>query len=345
MAIAEAWRGARLLSGDQRLPWSKIDGSTVVATGATGLIGSQLVRVLIERSRYTGEPISLVLPVRNEAKAVSLFGRSDAVKYIPWSLGEPLPREAMGDYFVHAACPTSSEAFLRRPLEVISDITESARAVIDSARTGHIQKCVYLSTMEVYGDVSGKVDERANGILDTMNPRSSYPEAKRLAECMFAAANSELNIPTCVLRLAQTFGAGVPQNDGRVFAEFGRCAASGEDIVLLSDGSKQNSYLSVNDAVAAILFLLASGEPGEAYNAANPETFCTILEMAQMVANDFGQDECSVTFGEDAERAKSFRPGSILDLDCSKLMNLGWQPSETLQDMYAAMLSGWAEDE
>ena len=345
MAMSEAQRRARCIAANRTVPWDDIDGSTVVVTGATGLIGSQLVRTLIERSSGQRGSFKLVLPVRNVKKAETLFGRLNSVELVPWKIGEPFPGEVKGDYFVHAACPTSSEAFLHRPMEVMSDIVGSAKAVIDLLSASSFRHCVCLSTMEVYGAVGGRVDERMNGVLDTMSPRSSYPEAKRLSECMFASASSELGVSASVLRLAQTFGVGVPRDDGRVFAEFGRSVASGRDIVLLSDGSKRNSYLSVDDAVTAILFLLARGESGEAYNAANHATFCSILEMAQMVAEDFGSGRSAVVFGQDAERAKSFRPGAVLDLDCAKLMNLGWRPSQDLREMYSAMLAGWAEHE
>lgn len=345
MAMSEAQRRARCIAANQTVPWSEIDGSTVVVTGATGLIGSQLVRTLIERNDGQRGSVKLVLPVRNASKAEMLFGRPDSVELVHWKIGEPFPSEVKGDYFVHAACPTSSAAFLHRPMGVISDIVDSAKAVIDLLSTSFFRQCVCLSTMEVYGAVEGRVDERTNGVLDTMSPRSSYPEAKRLSECMFASASSELGVSTSVVRLAQTFGVGVPQDDGRVFAEFGRSVASGRDIVLLSDGSKRNSYLSVDDAVTAILFLLARGESGKAYNAANPATFCSILEMAQMVVEDFGSGRSAVVFGQDAERAKSFRPGAVLDLDCAKLMGLGWQPSQDLREMYSAMFAGWAEHE
>lgn len=345
MAMSEAQRRARCIAANQTVPWSEIDGSTVVVTGATGLIGSQLVRALIERNNEKDGSVKLILPVRNTSKAEMLFGRPDSVDFIPWKIGEPFSSEVEGDYFVHAACPTSSEAFLHRPMEVMLDIVSSAKAVIDVLAVSSFRQCVCLSTMEVYGAVEGRVDERMNGVLDTMSPRSSYPEAKRLSECMFASASSELGVSTSIVRLAQTFGVGVPQDDGRVFAEFGRSVVSGRDIVLFSDGSKQNSYLSVDDAVTAILFLLARGESGEAYNAANPATFCSILEMAQMVAEDFGSGKSAVVFGQDAERAKSFRPGAVLDLDCTKLMGLGWQPSQGLHEMYSAMFAGWAEYE
>lgn len=345
MALSESWRKALEIADNSLVPWDSFKHSTVVVTGSTGLIGSQLVRAIIEWSRRNDGGVNLILPVRNIKKARSFFGEYKDITYLQWSIADPLPSSISGDYFVHAACPTSSDAFLHRPVEVISEVVKSTESVINLLREKKFKHCVYLSTMEIYGDVKGKVDEHINGIIDTMNPRSSYPEAKRLSECLLSSAVSEYGISASVLRLSQTFGVGVPKNDGRVFAEFGRCAVNGNDIILYSDGSKRNSYLSVNDAVAAILFLLAYGKTGEAYNAANPATFCSILDMASLVVQEYGKGRISVLFGSDSERSKSFRHGNILDLDCGKLLALGWSPVESLRDMYTSMLSGWLNNE
>ena len=57
-----------------------------------------------------------------------------------------------------------------------------------------------------------------------------------------------------------------------------------KDIVLLTDGKSKRCYLYTMDAVSAILTVLLKGEAGQAYNAANPETYCSVKEMAEMVA-------------------------------------------------------------
>ena len=93
-----------------------------------------------------------------------------------------------------------------------------------------------------------------------------------------------------VIRLTQVFGPGVKYDDSRVFAEFARCVLEKKNIVLHTKGETKRNYLYTFDAVTAVLTVLLKGENGEAYNAANEETYCSIYEMAQMVANDIGND-------------------------------------------------------
>lgn len=86
--------------------------------------------------------------------------------------------------------------------------------------------------------------------------------------------------------MTQTFGPGVDYYDGRIFAEFARCAKEKRNIVLLTPGQTERCYLYTADAVTAILTVLLDGEVGQAYTAANKNTYCSILQMAQNFAKD-----------------------------------------------------------
>lgn len=324
------------------IPWKSFQRKTFVITGSTGLIGSQLVRVLLSRNDQFGSSCKLILPVRNITKAQMMFGERPDIVYIQWELdSEVLALDSSADYFIHAACGTSSKAFLNNPASTISSIVNGAETTLRAAQRCDVDKYLFLSTMEVYGEVSRTAVETNLGSLDPMVVRNSYPEAKKLVECLCASYYSEFSLHTIVLRLAQTFGQGVSFDDERVFAEFGRHAAKGEDIILFSDGKKKNMYLSVNDAVSAILFGLAYGEPGNVYNVANEATYCSVEEMANMVIRTFGKQGTSVQHKTDKQREASFRKSSDLRMDCSKLNQLGWVPVDDLRSMYQSMMNCW----
>ena len=122
------------------------------------------------------------------------------------------------------------------------------------------------------------------GALDSMAVRSSYPEAKRLAETLCVAYYREYGVPVRIARLTQTFGTGVVRGDSRVFAQFAEAALTGRDIVLHTPGTTARCYCAVSDAVRALDVILHQGTDGEAYNVANPSTYCTIREMADRIA-------------------------------------------------------------
>ena len=332
---------AQLIAEELSLPWAQFTGKTFVVTGATGLIASQLVRVLACRNDSFGLEAKMVLPVRNKGKALNLFGDREDIELVEWSLGESLLLEGKADYFVHAACGTSSKGFSAEPATTIEQIVSGGVETLEASIRLGVEKYLFLSSMEVYGEVSGVATEDNLGRLDPMVARNSYPEAKRLLECLCASCCVEHSVPAAVVRLAQTFGQGVDLSDMRVFADFGRHAVSGKDIVLLSDGSKRNAYLSVDDAVRAILTLLVNGVSGEAYNAANGETYCSIREMADLVIEGFGAEGARVVRDFDPVREATFRKSSDLKLDTKKLEDLGWKPKDSLESMYDAMIACW----
>lgn len=326
---------------DTAFLWRKMRETRIVVTGSTGLIGSAFVRAVLTANDILGCGIKLLLPVRNPAKALGMFGESNSIECIPWHLGDELPELGGIDYFIHAASSTSSQDFSTRPISTIRSISMGGDNTLASAYREGASKYIFLSSMEVYGEVDGMVYETNLGCLDPMKVRSSYPEAKRLVECLCASYWHELGVPTVVLRLAQTFGQGVAYEDTRVFAEFGRCALEGNDIVLVTDGQKKNPYLSVDDAVKALLFALLSGAPGEAYNVANDSTYCSISEMASMVIQEFGASNARVRREFNLERAATFPKPSSLRLSSDKFRKLGWDPVDSLKDMYNSMFASW----
>lgn len=214
--------------------------------------------------------------------------------------------------------------------------------MLEFARKNPVKGFLFLSSMEVYGTplTDDKIHEFHGTDLDTMSPRTSYPESKRLCENLCTAYFSEYQVPARVLRLTQTFGPGVAYEDPRVFAEFARCAMEGKDIVLHTKGETKRNYLYLADACTAILTVLTKGVNGEAYNGANEETYCTIRDMAQLVASQCGKPgmRVRVEVEEEAEEKFGYAPILKMNLDTSKLRGLGWKPETGLADMYRRMI-------
>ena len=197
---------------------------------------------------------------------------------------------------------------------------------------------VYLSSMEVYGtQPQGKrVTENDVGAMLPTKLRSSYPLSKQLAEALCAGYAAEYGVPAKIIRLAQTFGPGVPLEDKRVFAMIARCAMRGEDVVLRTTGESSHSFLYTMDAVSSILKVLLEGESGQAYTAANEETYCSIADMARMVCAKFSGGKSRVVF--DLGENTVYPDTSYLDLDTSKLQALGWKAEYGLAEMYENMM-------
>lgn len=157
-----------------------------------------------------------------------------------------------------------------------------------------------------------------------------------MCENLCASYASEYGLPVMVVRLTQ----GVQYHDGRVFAEFARCAIEGKNIVLNTKGETRRNYLYTEDAVNAILTVLLKDRPGEAYNAANEEIYCSIYEMACFVAKKCANGEIQVIIHEQGDITKiGYAPTLHMNLDTTKLKTLGWRASADLKTMYGSMIA------
>ena len=283
----------------------KIEGSTILVTGATGLIGRNIINEIIKYNIVSKGSINIVALVRSKEKAKRVFGEN---------------------------CEKLSL--------IIGDITEGTKHLLEFARTQKLKRFIYLSTMEVYG--TPKTDEKIGELfatnLDTMKVRSCYPESKRMCENLCVSYATEYDVPINVLRLTQTFGKGVEYNDSRVFAEFARCVIENKNIILKTKGETKRSYLNVKDAVNAIFKIMISDVAGQVFNVANENTYCSIREMAEMVANNIAEERISVNFELNEDDSLGYAPKLCMNLDTAKLKRLGWEANYSLEDTFIEMI-------
>jgi len=322
-------------------------GKKVLVTGATGLIGQAIIKRLLSENQVLSEPVQIAALIRNPEKGRKIFGEDyDKLIVVEFTMEElPITDEGY-DYIIHAAANTSSKAFIGDPVGVINGLVAGTQRVLELGKVNQVESLVYLSSMEVYGTPSDdtKITEQSASNLNTMEARSSYPEGKRLCENLCASYASEYGVNAKVVRLTQTFGPGVQYDDGRVFAEFARCAIEHRDIVLKTKGETKRNYLYIDDAVDAILTVLLKGEKSEAYNAANEETYCSIYEMAKLVAEKCAGGSIDVKIEEADINQFGYAKTLHMNLDTRKLRNLGWSPKVGLKSMFDYLIESMKEN-
>lgn len=324
----------------ETIAWEKLFNKTILVTGATGLIGSTLINALIYANNKKSLNLKIVALVRSITKARKLFKEDKNLQFVIGSV-EDLPKiDVPIDFIVHGASPTASTFFVEHPVETINTAVIGTMNLLKLAVEKRVLGFTYLSSMEVYGapHADDIIYENQGTTIDTMSVRSCYPEAKRLCESLCASYASEYKLPATAIRLAQTFGPGVSKDDNRVFAEFVRCAMQGQDIVLQTAGTSKRCYLYTADAVTAILTVLLNGEAGEVYNAANKATYCSIVEMAQLVAEKLAKKEIKIHVPNNGKHEQKFSPPHNLNLGTEKIEKLGWIASKDLLEMYERMM-------
>lgn len=338
---------AREWARDSSIDWSKLNGSSVLITGATGLIGSSCIRMLLARNEISDAHIQVIALVRSREKAESVFEgytADDNFQLIEGDVcaitSDLLPSV---DYIIHAGCPTASQFFVDSPVETADAIVLGTRNLLEIGREKNVRGFAYISSMEIYGagnEAAGMeplLSEAMVGYVNPLDVRSSYPEGKRMAELYCAAFAHEYQVPAVSIRLAQTFGPGIPRTDARLFALCARSFIEEADIVLRTKGESTRMYLYTMDAVTAILTALISGSPGQAYNAANPHTYSSVRELAEMTATLDNRKQISVRCDPDPNAP--FAPSHHIPLDTNALNNLGWEPKLDLPAMLKSLIA------
>lgn len=321
--------------------------SAILVTGATGLIGSLCIKAIIEYNKNNDDKIVAIGLARNPEKVAALFadefnGANDipSVSFIYQDISAEIPEDIMCDYIIHTANSTTSKFFMTNPVEVIESIYAGTKRILDFGVKTKVKGIVYLSSMEVFGrvDFAERVGEDEIGYLDIHNVRSCYSEGKRLAELLCKSYAVEYNLPVKAARLAQTFGAGIPKTENRVFAQFARSAINGEDIVLHTKGQSYGNYCYTSDTIKALFLLLKKGENGDSYTIVNEETTRTIADMAEMVAKEFSDGKSKVVFDIPEGNAYGYAPDTKMRLSAKKMNDLGWKAEVPLAEMYKRML-------
>lgn len=326
------------------LPFEEFRNRSFLITGATGLIGSLLVRALLYCNRVHDLKLKIYAVVRNVEKARGIFGADTAeLEYVVADLaGDEVEGSFDCDYVIHAAAVTTSKLMVSDPVGTIRTAIDGTEKLLKLAVEKKAKSFVYISSMEVYGQpkTEGKTAEKDLGYIDIGTVRSCYPEGKRMCECLCNAYASQYGLNVKSARLAQTFGAGILPTENRVFAQFAKSAMNGEDIVLHTTGESEGNYVYTADAVRAILLLLVKGASGEAYNIANEESHTTIRNMAELVAEKIAGNVIRVVLDipEDGS-SLGYAPPVKMWLDASKMRALGWKPEVSLTDSYRRMIA------
>ncbi len=306
------------------LPWEELEGKTVLISGATGMIGSFLIHVLMQR-----DEVRKILAVsRSERMARERLGEywdTGRFVYVPRDINLPLGDLPGADYVLHLASNTHPVAYASDPIGTITANITGTQSLLEYACSSRAERFLFASSVEIYGENRGDTeyfDEGYCGYIDCNTLRAGYPESKRAGEALCQAYRKAKGLDVVIARLARTYGPTMLLSDTKAISQFIRNGIARQDIVLKSEGNQLYSYSYVADAVSGLLTVLLKGEDGEAYNIAGKGSDVTLRELAELAAAAAGT---KVVFDLPGETEKAGYSKATKALLCSdKLEKLGW---------------------
>lgn len=297
--------------------------NTVMVTGASGFIGGAVVEAL-----FAQNPMTRIVAVgRDPGRTAKRFAlHQDRVRSVAWNMADPLVYPDNVNTVIHVAGKGDPASHATVPANTMRDTILGCVNALDFARVRRVAKFIFVSSGEIYGDVSGvdPIREDEQGPVLPLSPRSCYPISKLACESLCLAYGRQYGIPVCIARLCHIYGPGINKNDPRIAAFFFREAAAGRDIVLKSPGAQCRSLCHINDAANAVLTITARGEPGQAYNVAAKGSELTVRDFAERIAGAAGVRV--VLDIQKTEKESMFNPMTRAIFATEKLQALGWSP-------------------
>jgi len=249
----------------------------VLVTGGAGFLGSHLCDRLLKEGNDVICADNLFTGSKDNIRHLL---SNPYFEFIRHDVTEPLYVEV--DQIYNLACPASPIHYQFDPIKTAKTSVIGALNMLGLARRVKA-RILQASTSEVYGDPEVHPQpESYRGCVNPIGIRSCYDEGKRMAETLFFDYHRQHNVDIRVIRIFNTYGPRMNQNDGRVVSNFIVQALKGEDITIYGDGMQTRSFCYVDDLIEGMYRMMNTDDFTGPVNIGNPGEF-TMLELAQKV--------------------------------------------------------------
>jgi len=293
----------------------------VLVTGGAGFIGSHLCERLLKEGH---DVICLDNFFTGSKRNIAHMLDNNSFELIRHDVTEPILLEV--DRIYNLACPASPIHYQYNPVKTTKTSVMGAINMLGMAKRVRA-RILQASTSEVYGDPQVHPQTESYwGNVNTLGIRSCYDEGKRVAETLMMDYHRQNNVDIRIIRIFNTYGPKMAENDGRVVSNFILQALRGEDITVYGEGEQTRSFCFVSDLVEGMIRMMECPGFIGPVNLGNP-TETTILEFARKIISLTGSSSRIVYRPLPADDPKQRQP----DISLAKQM-LGWEPKVPVDD-------------
>ena len=296
----------------------------ILITGGAGFIGSHLAERLLNEGN---EVIALDNFFTGSRRNVHHLLDNPNFELLRHDVIEPILLEV--DHIYHMACPASPVHYQYNPVKTIKTSVMGTINMLGLAKRTRA-RILMASTSEVYGDP--KIHPQTEDYWGNVNPigiRSCYDEGKRVAETLCMDYHRQNGVDVKIIRIFNTYGPRMAENDGRVVSNFIVQALKGEPITVYGEGQQTRSFCYVDDLVEGIIRMMTQS-PADftgPVNLGNPGEF-TIMELAEKVIALTGSKSQIVRLPLPSDDPTQRRP----DLTLAKAKLNDWEPGIKLEE-------------
>lgn len=250
----------------------------VLITGGAGFIGSHLCDLMLDKGC---DIICMDNLMTGKLENIEPHLKDKHFEFINHNVTKYIDIKGAIDYVLHFASPASPIDYLKFPIPTLKVGSLGTHNALGLAKAKNA-KFLLASTSEVYGDpLINPQDESYWGNVNPIGPRGVYDEAKRFAEAMTMAYYRYHSVDVRIVRIFNTYGPRMRENDGRAIPNFISQALAGKPITIYGTGDQTRSFCYISDLVEGIYRLLMSSVH-DPVNLGNPNEM-SLLKLAKLI--------------------------------------------------------------
>ena len=232
------------------------NSKNILVTGGAGFIGSHLCKALVNLGHNI---ICLDNLFTGSIKNISDLMKKSNFEFVNHDVVNSYHNQKIDEIY-NLACPASPIHYQHNPIKTVKTCTVGVINMLDLAKKNNA-KILQASTSEIYGDPEiHPQDEKYNGNVNPLGPRSCYDEGKRCSETLFMDYHREHNLRIKIVRIFNTYGPNMAVNDGRVVSNFILQAISGKDISIYGSGKQTRSFQYIDDLISAMIRMMSTDD-------------------------------------------------------------------------------------
>jgi len=247
-------------------------------TGGAGFIGSYLCELLLDENYRV---ICMDSLLTGSLSNIPHLLKNPRFEFIKNDISKGIKIKERLYYVLNFASPASPPDYLKFPIETLKVGALGTHNALETAKANRA-RFILASTSEIYGDPLIRPQHEGYwGNVNSIGPRSVYDEAKRFAEAITMAYHRAHKIDTKIVRIFNTYGPRMRENDGRAIPNFINQALNNDPLTVYGEGEQTRSFCYITDLIDGIYRLMNSNS-NEPVNIGNPNEM-TILELAEEI--------------------------------------------------------------
>lgn len=295
-----------------------------LVTGGAGFIGSHLCKRLLRMGKTVICLDNMFTGTYDNIR--ELFSDPD-FEFINADVIHPLQLDFSVNEIYNLACPASPVQYQYDPIMTTKTSFLGALNALELAKRNGAS-VLQASTSEVYGDpLVHPQTEAYRGNVNTIGPRACYDEGKRVAETLFSDYRRLYGVDTKIVRIFNTYGPNMLENDGRVVSNFIMQALGNKPLTIYGDGTQTRSFCYVDDLVDGLISMMETGrDVSGPINLGNPHEM-TVLELAELIRKTTNSNSEIVFDNLPEDDPVKRKPDIAL---AAKILN--WKPTVPIED-------------